>query len=325
MHAFRMQFLCLSIVAVGTVGSAADDVARQAQPPATPQQAFEQIRALEAVVNILPYLQGARPATQTQVPAINQNLNREGELRRRQLNSLIKNMDQDAVRAMNARDVQAELSQAYLREFTQRREAAYNTLQSLAGREIADAMRASVAADQGPPRPSIKANLSHAESIKTEFLSAFGDKLAALSSELGKDHPQVREMQARYDRLSTMVGQVVDAYQKSQTATTKGEEAFYLKVANSMEDSINRIAHGVFEQSPFPERPPVGDSGPDLIQGIEQSLYEQQQMLLNWAEDTPGQHDIAAILRRAEQDFGEGRAGAGERPKQRITAPKKIP
>lgn len=322
MTAIRIPWLWLSIVAYVTVASAADDVARQPQPPATPQQAFEQIRALEAVVNILPYLQGAKPATPKQTSEMDQGLTREAETRRRQLNSLIKNMGDDALRALNARDVQAELSQAYLREFAQRREAAYNALQSLAGREIADAMRTSARADQGPPRPPIEANLRHAESIKTEFLSAFGDKLAAMSSELGKDHPQVREMEARYDRLSTMVGQVVDAYQKAQTAATKGEEAFYLKVANSMEDSINRVAHGVFDKTPFPERPPVGDSGPDLIQGIDQSLYEQQQMLLNWAEDAPRQNDAAAIQRRAEQAFGEGRAGAGERPMRQITVPR---
>lgn len=290
----------------------ADGQAVQPQPPLTIDDARQQIKDLELTITLLPSLTPRGPAGTGTTHPTDAALNKEIAAKQRQLQAIVKEMDRDFIRAIHAQDYQAELSQSYLRDFAKRREAAYSTIQTLAGREISNVLRESIKLERSSaPRPPIQANLSHAQSIQTEFLSAFGDKIAATAAQLGKDHPQVRELEARYDRLSTMVGQVVEAYQKAQTATTKTEESFYLSVANSMEDSINRVAHGVFDKSPFPERPPAGATGPELIQGIDQSLYRQQQMLLNWKEDAPRQNNAEGIILQAEQAFGEGRAGAG--------------
>ena len=284
----------------------------QPQPPLTFEDARKQMDDLELTITLLPSLM---PRAQTGTGAARPTdaaLNKEIAAKQQQLRSIVNEMSRDFARSVHARDVQAELSQSYLRDFAKRREAAYSTIQTLGGRDISNVLRESIRLDKSsPPRPAVETNLTYAKSIQTEFLSAFGDKVAATAAELGKDHPQVRELEARYDRLSTMVGQVVDAYQKEQTAKTDTEAAFYRSVANSMEDSINRVAHGVFDKSPFPERPPAGATGPELIQGIDQSLYKQQEMLLNWKEDAPRQNNAEGIVMQAEQAFGEGRAGAG--------------
>jgi hypothetical protein len=241
----------------------------------------------------------------------NQAMTREIQIKQQMLDSTVKQMRLNMTRAIHAQADDGVLSQYYMRDASAKRDTAYRLIESLAGRDVVNQLREAASAGQPPARPPIDANIRQADEVQRDFLGSLGKKIADTSAQLGKDHPHVRELESRYERLSTMLGQVHDAYAKVKGASTSAEEKFYRQVADSMEDSINRMAHGVFDKSPFPERPPAGATGPNLIQGVDKPLMEQHRILLNWKDDVQGDNDREKILGDARAAFGEGRAGAG--------------
>lgn len=325
----KMPQWLASLAIVLVVASASSRlVAETESPPVTIQKARDQLKTLEVLDASYDQVYGrqpesapkpGRPAPSNLSPNL-RHLDADIHEKRTTLKALVDQARSDLQRA-EAAEQKAAMQPAWkgverseLKDFAIQRSRAYRLIEDITGPTFTEDLQRIEAGEKPHRFPLIRDNVRQTEEGMRDVLGAVGKLMASKSAELGKDHPQVRLLEAQFDRLSTMTEQRTEMDKRARTAKTEVEAAFYNTVTRSMENSFNQVAAGVAGIKAVLPRlgePPPEAAERGIVGAFNRPLMEQQRLIADWQHDAARDTDVEQVLEGARESFGEGRAGAG--------------